>query len=60
MKKDRKQKKSSDTAQRVVKPLNENKSSDAGEREKPRDGIWDSFFLSDESVSDDFMNERGP
>ena len=24
----------------------------------PIDGVWDSFFLSDERVSDDFMIER--
>lgn len=24
----------------------------------PVDNLWDSFFLSSESVSDDFMNER--
>ncbi len=24
----------------------------------PVDATWDSFFLSDETVSDDFMNER--
>ena len=24
----------------------------------PIDGVWDSFFLSDERVSDDFMSER--
>lgn len=24
----------------------------------PIDHVWDSFFLSDETVSDDFMNER--
>lgn len=24
----------------------------------PIDGVWDSFFLSDERASDDFMSER--
>lgn len=24
----------------------------------PIDGVWDSFFLSDEQASDDFMSER--
>ncbi|WP_027709129.1 type II toxin-antitoxin system VapB family antitoxin [Zooshikella ganghwensis] len=26
----------------------------------PVNSTWDSFFLSDETVTDDFMNERGP
>ena len=26
----------------------------------PVDNMWDSFFLSDERVSDDFMKERAP
>ena len=25
----------------------------------PVDNVWDSFFMSSEGVSDDFMNERG-